>query len=230
MYKLSKVPSNASLSESSQANPIRWCLVHKKKDALKAVTPWFKCKDYFNDIVAAKHGAFFTQYGFDNSKVVDPNEAGAYVVVNYIQCKEKFKDNLASWGNPEHPVVVEYTDDQQCLLYIPAYYFENTYRISLLTYLIRLSNQEEEGYKMFPSVTAALQSQLSMTSSGMVPHGRAFATKHGWDAREGGKYWWRYIQQNNISITDSETHKSTIHNCGVNAWALCNTQGTENEM
>jgi len=134
-----------------------------------------------------------------------------------------FEANLAAVANPDHPILIEKDTPTKALLFFPEYYLANTYRVSLLTYLIRLGNQEKEGAVIFESAIQALGTINAEVSQGLSYSGRKFAIAHGWDAREGDKYWWRY----NTYTSDTPFTlqiKSYIHNCGVCAWELNNKE------
>lgn len=216
MYKIkSSLPYN--LTESGQANPIRWTLVHKDGDTLQPLAAEMKCKDYFNDIVAAKRGVFFKQYGFDNKLWLQ--QPGCDVLLTGLVDYEKFTTAVAKVTHPDHPVVLEKILEDVALLHIPEYYFLNTYRISLLTYMIRLCNNNV-GTSEFKGIETTLTSDLAQQSAGLSSQGREFAIKHGWDVPDGDKYWWRTSKTYN-SDNNSITYGigQIIHNCGVNGWA-----------
>jgi hypothetical protein len=222
MFKIEAFPQMV-LTESGQYNPIRWAIVKRDGDTLTPTTAWFKCKDYFNDVVAAKNDTFFTQYGFDNHEVVEKGSKGLWVLVKYIYDLPSFAKRVAAITNKDHPVSIEKVDGDTLLLFIPEFYLVNTYRISLLTYLIRLCNQEVGETTTFTSVEQVLVSQVALLSQGLSEQGRQFALKHGWNAREGDKYWWRYGSWTSDKKFTID-YKSYIHNCGVNAWELNNKE------
>ena len=216
MYKIkASIPYN--LTESGQANPIRWTLVHKDGDTLTPLAAEMKCKDYFNDIVAAKRGVFFKQYGFDNKLWIQ--QTGCDILLTGLVDYEIFATAVAKVTHSDHPVVLEQIRGASALLHIPEYYFLNTYRISLLTYMIRLCNNNV-GVSRFNGIEATLKSVVAQNSAGLSTQGREFAIEHGWDVPDGDKYWWRTSKtynSDNTSITYGIGQ--IIHNCGVNGWA-----------
>jgi len=224
MFKVNEFPA-MSLTESGQVNPIRWAIVQRDGDVLTPLSAWFKCKDYFNDVVAAKNGIFFEKYGFDNTNVVVKGEEGLWVYVKDIYHMPTFRKNVAAVTNPDHLVALTRMTATTALLFIPEYYFVNTYRISLLTYLIRLGNMPKSEAVIFESTHQALGTTEAIISPGLTPQGRDFAQQWGWDAREGDKYWWRFSKFTNKSTWD-DNYRGYIHNCGVSNWSINNAEKT----
>src|SRR5215217_7220298 len=73
-----------ALSEVGQTNPLRWVVLHRTdEETFVAQTTGFKCKDYFNDLVAKYHGHELSIYGFSTAKV-EVNEEGLYVQLKNI--------------------------------------------------------------------------------------------------------------------------------------------------
>ena len=208
------------LTEAGQSNPIRWALVSKKGDVLTPKSPWFKCKDYFNDVVAAKHEMFFTQYGFNNKTMSSYKDDGAYVMVNFIQDKVAFQKDVEAIMKPEFPVLFEDLPDQMMLLYIPEHYFENTYRISLLTYLIRASNQPVGTPANFESVTQAFKSPVVLADHAFPAHIKPKLAAIGWDCPNQDLWWWASgANFNNIVCPAGGSDlNNSIHNAGVCSW------------
>jgi hypothetical protein len=208
------------LTEAGQSNPIRWALVSKKDDVLTPKSPWFKCKDYFNDVVAAKHEMFFTQYGFNNKTMSSYKDDGAYVMVNFIDDTASFQKDVEAIMKPEFPVLFEDLPDQMMLLYIPEHYFENTYRISLLTYLIRASNRPVGTPANFESVTQAFKSPVVLADHVFPAHIKAKLSAIGWDCPNQDLWWWASgTTHNNVTCSDTgSAYQGIIHNAGVCSW------------
>jgi len=219
-FNIKTVPSSSSLTETGQSNPIRFCFVKREDTTLTPESPWFKCKDYFNDVVAAKNGLFFVQYGFDNSKLSAKDEQGAWLLLKEIKYKEEFKKSLQAVQHEEHPVLVEDIDDKptMLLIYIPEFYFENTYKISLLTFLIRLCN-EIGSPTIFTGFEQALRSSNCVMSNMFYQRHIDRIVKDGWKAPVEG-YWWWCGNMYNSKTTWYPEHSRTVHNCGVKSWFM----------
>ena len=167
MFKINEdLPYN--LTESHQSNPLRWTIVSVDGDTITPLAPVMKCKDYFNDVVAAKYEVFFEQYGFNN--IVVPKQEGLDVLLTFVKFPETLKSKLSLVENPAHPVQVRVVDDESLLIYIPEYYFKNTYRISLLTYLIRLCNSTPLQLESCVDFISCLESTLATESLGPVSY------------------------------------------------------------
>tara|TARA_R110000868_G_scaffold37403_2_gene132367 strand:- start:492 stop:1181 length:690 start_codon:yes stop_codon:yes gene_type:complete len=207
-------------TESPQYNPIRYALAHIDADGnIVQETNWFKCKDYFNDVVAAKNKTFFEKYGFDNSIPSCKDTDGAYVLVKDIQDIEIFKHNVGIAENKEHPVVISDTElPGHLLLFIPEYYFVNTYRISLLTFLIRSSNRGSK-YEEFKSFLLSKDNgqEVDRMFDGSA---RKKIKSFMWDIPRGEEFWYYCTSQDNSQrkITDYYSAACIIHNNGVNSW------------
>lgn len=144
-------------SEISQQNSIRWVILKKDGDNFVSQSSVLKCKDFFNDwVYTRKTGKPMSIYGFDTGKMtdVDPNKAGFLLVYNLTI---QFKDNLHilnTWleeqGTPGIFILEDYIleelpgDFKSMIIEIPPYFLENTYRISLLSLLIRLMNVDTQ--------------------------------------------------------------------------------------
>lgn len=148
MYKLVDKPLSRYVSEIDQANPLRWTLLLKEGDTFTTQSCLLKCKDYFNDIVAAYLGNFFTRYGFNN-KTYTYYDEGVYVLLSCLNHKESLLTNIgtinkraAEDGFP--PVeVFDIGSSSSFVALLPRAYFKSTYFISLLTYLIRIAHTEK---------------------------------------------------------------------------------------
>lgn len=145
----------AALMENSQENPIRWAMCKEvSPDVLVNTTPIFKCRDYFNDFVAKKHlKKLFEVYGMYSDWASFDEQGGAYVLVANL--KPKFLENLDNFVNvllKKNWGFVIKVDDVKIeparavvkakLLYFPNEVFTSNYRVSLITLLIRMANQD----------------------------------------------------------------------------------------
>lgn len=140
-------------SEILQQNSIRWVILKKDGDNFVSQSSALKCKDFFNDwVYTRKTGKPMSIYSFDTGKMtdIDPSKAGFLLVYNLTT---EFKHNLHilnTWleeqGTPGIFILEDYIleelpgDFKSMIIEIPPYFLENTYRISLLSLLIRLMN------------------------------------------------------------------------------------------
>ena len=221
-----------NLLEAGQPNPIRWTIVQVDGDTLTPLAPTMKCKDYFNDVVAAKNGVFFTKYGFNN-KVV-PVKEGLDILLTGLHNVESFKqyvNKITQVDNPVTMVDCVADDEEAILLHIPEYYFKNTYRISLLTYAIRLCN-EKTGLSKVTDIHSLLKTNIAIKSTGLNAYGRQLADKYEWDVPFGDIQWWRTGNTYNSVNAPKDMFglDTTVHNCGVNAWANSGIIETEGVM
>lgn len=137
------VPLKREYGEIPQANPIRWCLYHydADKEEFTAQSDWFKCKDFFNDVVAKYNGVEGSVYGF-NTKPLLLNTYGVWIRLKNL--KKAFYHNALLVAE-KFQVTLNFApfedDETQCLTLFPRELFENTYKISLFTLLIRAANE-----------------------------------------------------------------------------------------
>lgn len=149
MFKVDQSKVNkAKLVENDQANSIRWQTVERIDDELyMAICPKFKCKDYFNDFVVFKHfKVVFTQYGMQSDWVKFDEHGGFYCYLTGL--KKSFLNNMSEIINPSlmdnYGILLELEmneDSSEAIIYFPSQACANTYRISLITMLIRNANE-----------------------------------------------------------------------------------------
>jgi hypothetical protein len=208
-------------TESPQANSIRWQIYFRDGDTFTAQTAAFKCKDYFNDICAKYNGSEVTAYGFDTSKM-KLNPEGVYVIVTGISDCAKFMDNVDTCINKERP------DDQitmelvtgGILMFIPRYYFNQSYLISLATYLIRISNNQES----FSSLKQAMESTTAKSDKAVVGKGIILAKTWGLVVPEEYQKYWSYYNSRYNNTNYVKPIGSMVHNCGVCNWSQTTVQ------
>lgn len=140
-----KIINNTYFIEAGQRNPLRWTFLKKEDDgSFSKLHNELKCKDYFNDVVAAYKGVFFSVYGFSNKDHAILYDEGQYLLLKYIAIPEVFSNNLEvinkELEDSNLPKITFDIQGTECLLFIPREFFESSYYISLLTYLIRISN------------------------------------------------------------------------------------------
>lgn len=127
-----------SYSEVGQNNPLRWCIVYEEENGiLSPQSGWVKCKDFFNDLVAACNGNGFSIYGFNSAKM-KVNDGFVGMVLK--ECVPEFMDNVKRTGVisvgeffplGKGMVYVKFSKDKT---------FKTAFDISLASYAIRLCN------------------------------------------------------------------------------------------
>lgn len=136
--------STDTYSEVGQTNPLRWMFLEEKEEGVyQSSSGWIKCKDFFNDVVYFREaGKGFGIYSFDCSTV--GTAKGKDVAFLMKGTKEGFDTNLGQLNKFLHdngfPTMTWGLTDRGFVLTTPSYYWESTYRISLLSFLIRICN------------------------------------------------------------------------------------------
>lgn len=134
--------SSVLYTETMQSNNIRWRILTPIGEELVTQTAWFKCRDYFNDVVASYNDiGKWCVYGFDTTKMQLP-ENGQPLYIQLKNLHPKFKDNLANvnvWLLDNQWPMLEFSED---VLILDAFYLKNTYNISLITMIVRMINDE----------------------------------------------------------------------------------------
>lgn len=139
---------HTSYSEVHQTNVLRWTVLFNQGDGVfKPQTKEFKCKDFFNELVAKYHGHVLGCYGF-TTESIELQDEGVWVLITHIINKEAYEANVgsinklsAAEGLP--PIKLEWHTPKSCVALLPREYFKNTYLISFLTYLMRVANVDE---------------------------------------------------------------------------------------
>lgn len=146
MAKFNNVRHNhneGSYSEIPQNNKLRWTILFKEKDgSFTPTSKEFKCKDFLNDAVAKYEGHAFKIYQFD-WRGTDINDEGLYLKLSNIVDAKSFVQNIGSIKNVKgygEELILEQHDASTFICFIPRSYFRSTYTVSLLAYLIRVSN------------------------------------------------------------------------------------------
>lgn len=146
--KINKTYPQVHYSEMPQNNPVRFTILFKNEDgSFDTQSSEFKCKDFFNEVVAAYHGQPLGAYSFE-TKGMKLQDEGVWVLLTHIIKLPSFEENIRSInklakkdGMPEVEVHAHTLDSVVALL--PRAYFNNTYLISFLSYLIRVANTED---------------------------------------------------------------------------------------
>lgn len=211
-------------SENGQVNPIRWEIMFLNEDGvtMEPQTGKFKCKDFFNDVVCKiQTGVNPNVYSMDFSSV-KLNSNGVWCRVTEIQDPEHFKTNIDKTVNDylEEPISVTNLTKTSCLLFFPLSCFDNTYKISLITWLIRVSNFGDS----LESLNSVLDSsKISSLDCPFNEGTRNKIRKWKFTVPEDAKKYWFYAGTSYNSITLAETlyiNGHTIHNNGVQGFSF----------
>lgn len=201
-----------ALHESEQTNPLRLEILFREGDTFTPQTALFKCKDYFNDVVAAYHGFFGIVYGLNNANL-KLNEDGVWVKLYNINNQNNvFVDNIEAVLQVELAesldvfIQLEELDPTTFLLFLPRKMFDNTWTISLATYLIRLCN-----YGMNYTSLDDLMSKTHQFHE--MNHFTPFVRKHKFNIPEGLKPYWFYCGEQYNS--EKVKNISLVHNNGI---------------
>ena len=201
-------------SEAPQANPLRWQVYYREGDTFTPQTGRFMCKDYLNDVAARYHGKDVIAYGLNNANM-KLNDDGIWLRLYHVTKPDVFMHNIACCINeekPDFPLTMEVVDDT-ILMFMPRYYFNQTYLTSLASYIIRISN----GDKKFKSLQDALTSKAAQADRAICEQGIVAALSWRFDVPEEFQQYWTYYSATYNSLLDNYSG-SAIHNCGVMAW------------
>ena len=213
MYKFEADPVY-HYSEAPQSNPLRWQVYYRDGDTFLPQTGRFMCKDYLNDVVARYHGKDVIAYGLNNANM-KLNDEGVWLRLYSVTHPEVFMHNIAcciNEVNPEFPLTMEVVDGN-ILMFVPRYYFNQTYLISLASFIIRISN----GDKKFKGFEDALHSKHAQADRAIYGRGITLAESWKFDVPEEFQKYWSYYSVGYNSELDNYGG-STVHNCGVMAW------------
>lgn len=213
MYEF-KADPQVHYNEAGQANPLRWQLLYREGDVFTPQTGQFKCKDYLNDIAAKYNGKDIYAYGMNTATMI-LNPEGTWLRLFNIMDKDVFMANINTCinkENPEHPLTMEVVDDT-ILLFVPRYYYNQTYLISLAAYVIRLSNRKAK----FRSFESALQGTDAKADHAIQGKGIRFGLK--WRYKVPEDYQKYYVYYNDrFNNLKNNCDNTMTHNCGVMTW------------
>jgi hypothetical protein len=222
MFKIEQ-KLTTTYAEVGQINPLRWKTLLRDGDTFTDQSGWIKCKDFYNDTVAYfKAGTIFNMYGYHNK--IEKNEEGVYFLLKYVKDVASFQANLSvineqllkDLGTIVSIVPYEGAGDEVVIL-IPNELWESTYRISMITFVIRLGNY---GYKFTDWAS------LWDTNSPAYTQKEAFDDNAKKNARELGfkvpdgfeKYWYYAGADHNSEKAPKQTG-GIIHNNGCCSWS-----------
>lgn len=212
-----------SYTEIPQISPIRWeiCAYDKETDTYIAQTGRFKCRDFFNDIVAKYHGFSDRIYGFDTSHL--DVSSGFSIRVSYIPNLDQFLTNVDTVLNTDAPrgaelkiSICEGDSEGACVVDVPVFFLKNTYRLSRLTYLLRICAYDVE----LPSLNWTLTNKYSPAiclDTQKLSENRAKKLLHyGWDLPKLAEEFWYYY--NSRFNSKNEVSVVYVHGCGMVYW------------
>jgi hypothetical protein len=217
-----------TLQESPQKNPIRWRILKQQKDdQCSPQTSFFRCKDYFNDVVAAYRGKFFTEYGFNN-KLIDLSDDKLLVQIKFLENKENYCATLNAAINPKLeaeglPKLV-YDDVEgetdTLVLFFDRKLFDNTYTISLLTYLLRIANQVD-AHATYESLVTSMNAKTDRPF--YIHYDKVVSGKFQSPLNE--PFWWWTSANYNSKKQEDNCQGGWVHNNGCYSWMNGITSG-----
>lgn len=216
-----------SYAEIPQKNPLRWVMLHRTgKDTFDAQTGDIKCKDFFNDTLAFfKSGMKFGVYGYQSEKL--KNEEGVYFLLKFISDKGAFRQGIDTINQKmkeqlgEELTLWDHEKDQMIVL-LPPSIWESTWRLSLVTFLIRCSNY---GYA-HKSWDDFWHSQAPMYALEHTFDDRTKKNTKTWGflvPKPYAKYWYFCGKDFNSEKAPRQTG-GTIHNNGCVNWSTFMSQ------
>jgi hypothetical protein len=192
--------------ESPQNNPINYITLYKNKEGLINTTNWFKCRDFFNDVIAAKNKFFFYIHGFENKRVKF-NDEGLYVGVKNLLDKNCFIKNLESWiTNELGESITWFEEDDVLVILFSNKVLETTYNISLFSWMLRQANTTKI-LKSFEDAVSNCNEILSLPSYKVI--------KYKFNSPIKG-YWFWFSNEYNSMKDQHDCPKYMIHNNGMN--------------
>jgi hypothetical protein len=215
--------NNSSYSEVGQVNALRWKILFRNGDVFTDQSGWIKCKDFFNDVLAwFKEEIQFSVYGFNNK--VKHNEEGVYMLLKFIHNVDGFLKNLEVVNTRLHQdlgIVVaahKTENNDEVVILLPMELWKNTFRISLVSMMIRLCNYGvnyttwEDFWK---TGTPARGVDHAFNDKAIK-----YVEKHGFNIPDKFKEYWWYAgkEHNNKVLPNIKTNPYLLHNNGVCGW------------
>ena len=214
-------------SESPQNNPIRWILLAKVgEDEYESTTQPFKCKDYFNDFVIYKQlGKEFRVHGMRSQQAKFCERSGLYVLVynttpEFVQnvknvLQVTFKD---AWDASVEVTPIDKSDingllqkDNFAILWFSPECLVSTFRISVLTFLIRNCN--------VPFVVNTYDERIdqNLCIDGDLPYAAYMCLRDkNFTFPEQAEYVWYIGEEYNSQGTPTSVY--SMHDNGLRSW------------
>jgi len=132
-------------------------LYDKEQDTFKELCPQIKCRDYFNDVAylygkpeSKFQNTDYKRYGFPTGYLpIEKFREQGGIHLMLLNTENTFLKNVETFLMPflkEHKAaqLPEFEETEHgTLCFIPDFFWQYTYRISLLTFLIRLCNYND---------------------------------------------------------------------------------------
>jgi hypothetical protein len=223
MFKINTATFRGTYNEAEQRNPICWRFMYKEFDgSLTPQAAQMKCKDFFNDAVAAKHNKRFEIYGYNNENLKF-NEEGLYVLVKNVKDKSFYSNLLVINERLEKDLGCQMTiwenKHDEAVLLFPNGVLDATYYMSVLALTIRCSNYGYI-YKTWEDFWSTNAPTLTQERGLGAPLYEQLKT-YGFKKPEGTeKYWWYQSKAINSETPSSLNYgfSSYIHNAGALSW------------
>jgi hypothetical protein len=223
MFKI-MFQDNTTYNEVGQVNPLRWKTLWKQPDgAFVDQSGWIKCKDFYNDTVAYfKEGSVFYIYGYKNA--IKKNEEGVYFLLKFIKDKPTFFKNMESVNEQLfadlccNVQVLDMDADDEVVVCIPLELWESTYRISMITMVVRLCNYGVL-YKTWEDIWAE-KSPVNTVEQAFTAEAKANAKTLGFLVPDKFKEFWYFAgPEFNSKKAPRPPQDVIIHNNGVSNWS-----------
>lgn len=229
MFKI-KQTNNSGYCEVPQKNPLRWKTLFREEDGnFSDQSGWVKCKDFYNDTVAFfKEGSVFSIYDYQNK--IKKNDDGVYFLLKFIGDKKSFLHNLNVVNVQlfkDLKCSVGYWDqgDDEVVICIPNELWESTYRISMVTFVIRLCNYGNT-YNVWDDMWDTMSPAYQIESA-FSPAAKENAKKLGFLVPDQFKDYWYFAGPAHNSKVAPKLTGNIIHNNGVTNWSEFMKQATE---
>lgn len=213
-FEYKEYPTEETLSEFPQKNKLRWQVLSKKDDVLIAQSPWFKCKDFLNDVVARRHGCVFKIYGLDNQPL-NGEPDGVFLLLKNLSSSflNNYQRSVAPRLKQDLDVEVVFSRlDEYLCAFVPAKLWTKTYYISLWAYLIRVCSNRydyKDWEQLFDDVDGpAYTKEFDKPLKPIKKTGFCLP-----ETEE--NVWFRSGHQSSETRTVSDYY---IHNCGYLTW------------
>jgi hypothetical protein len=216
-----KLTNNSTYAEVGQVNPLRWKTMFKDGDnSFVDQSGWWKCKDFLNDCVAFfKEGTKFSIYGWNNA--IKKNEEGVYHYLKNIGDTQKFLYNLEVVNkrlNEDLGCAVDYLPGDQpgtAIILLPTAVWESTYRISLITLLIRLCNYDQQ-FGSWADIWK--KGSVVYTDGAFTPDAIKMANELGFHVPDEYKQYWYFAGDAHNSVKQPKLTGYIIHDNGCVGW------------
>lgn len=216
------ITHNQTYGEVPQANPLRWRIMLREKRVLHSQSSLIKCKDFFNDVVAWKNAQKeFKIYSFDNK--VKFNRAGLYLLLTGISSVRKFKKNIEVLNQRIQQdlgtkLSIYSVKRGSVVLHIPNGLWTSTYRISLVTMLIRVCNYDV----LFTDWDSffAPESPLNTIEVAFKAEAKGLTQQQGFKEPKKAAGCWYFASHGYTSASDKDILPSVVHNNGAQSWAI----------